>query len=189
VRQIIAQGSLVSLALSIPSDRRLVYDWYANSDVTASMAGPPNFPETPAGSYEKFCSEQPAHYFDGAITEAGRCFILQVSGQPAGTIYFNDITERNGIKRVELDMWMGAEAFCGKGYGPDALRALCAFVAGRFGVQHFMMQPSARNPRAIRMYEKVGFVRLDVSLVAAIQEWGRNDYPDSVYMLKTVSAQ
>ena len=38
----------------------------------------------------------------------------------------------------------------------------------------------------MRAYEKVGFVKLDVPLKDAIQEWGPNDYDDSVYMVKTI---
>jgi hypothetical protein len=37
------------------------------------------------------------------------------------------------------------------------------------------------------MYEKVGFARLELTLAEAIRAWGHNDYPDSVYMVKTLS--
>jgi RimJ/RimL family protein N-acetyltransferase len=49
-----------------------------------------------------------------------------------------------------------------------------------------MVQPSARNPRAIRAYEKAGFERLELSIEAARELWGPNDYDDSVYMVSTV---
>lgn len=111
---------------------------------------------------------------------------MQVDGEDVGQIYFNDINMKNGIKRVELDMWMRAEQFCGKGYGSDALNALCDFLAKRFGVEQFMVQPSARNARAMRAYEKVGFVRTAVPLKEAVREWGPNDYYDSVHMVKTI---
>jgi diamine N-acetyltransferase len=83
-------------------------------------------------------------------------------------------------------MWMRAEKFCGKGYGSDALETLCSFLAQRFGVEQFMVQPSARNPRAMRAYEKAGFVKLAVPLEEAVKEWGPNDYFDSVHMVKTI---
>jgi RimJ/RimL family protein N-acetyltransferase len=111
---------------------------------------------------------------------------MQVNNEDVGQIYFNDIEHRNGIKRVELDMWMRAEIYCGKGYGSDALNSLCDFLAKRLGVDQFMVQPSGRNPRAIRAYEKVGFVKLDVPLDVAVKEWGPNDYYDSVHMVKTI---
>jgi len=49
-----------------------------------------------------------------------------------------------------------------------------------------MVQPSARNPRTIRAYEKAGFARLPVTMEEARAEWGPNDYVDSVYMVKTM---
>jgi len=186
VKDEIIQGKTVTLCLSTLDDRRVIYDWFANSDITASMAGEPTFPDSPPGSWEEFCEDHTPHFFEGEITERGRCFLIQVDGEDVGQIYFNDIEERNGIKRVELDMWMRAESYCGKGYGSDALETLCGFLAKRFGVEKFMVQPSNRNPRAMRAYEKVGFVKWDVPLEDAIHEWGPNDYKDSVYMVKTL---
>jgi diamine N-acetyltransferase len=167
-------------------DRRTVYDWLANSDLTASMLGEPKFPDEPVPSWEEFCEDHTLHFFEEEITEQGRCFIMQVGGEDLGQIYFNDIETKNGIKRVELDMWMRAEKFCGKGYGTDALNTLCDFLAQQFGVEQFMVQPSARNPRAMRAYEKAGFVKLAVPLEEAVKEWGPNDYFDSVHMVKTI---
>jgi len=180
------KGNLVTLRLSTLADHRTIYDWFANSDLTASMAGKPLFPDSPPATWEEFCEDHTPHFFEGEITEMGRCFIMQVDGDDVGQIYFNDIEEHNGVKRVELDMWMCAERFCGKGYGSDALETLCGFLAKRFGVEQFMVQPSARNRRARRAYEKVGFVSLDVSLEDAVKEWGPNDYFDSVYMVKVI---
>jgi len=180
------QGKHVTLRLSTLEDRRVIYDWFANSDLTASMAGEPLFPDSPPATWEEFCEDHTPHFFEGEITELGRCFIMRVNGEDVGQIYFNNIEERNGIKRVELDMWMRAEKYCGKGYGSDALDTLCGFLAKRFGVEKFMVQPSARNPRARRAYEKVGFVKLNIPLEDGVKIWGPNDYDDSVYMVKTI---
>lgn len=164
----------------------MVFDWLANSDLTPSMLGEPTFPDETVPTWEEFCEDHALHFFEGEITEQGRCFIMQVDGEDAGQIYFNDIETKNGIKRVELGMWMRAEKFCSKGYGSDALGALCGFLANRFGVEQFMVQPSARNRRAIRAYEKVGFVSLNIPLEDAVEEWGPSDYFDSVHMVKTI---
>ena len=167
-------------------DRRTIYDWFANSDLTSSMAGEPLFPESPLMTWDEFCEDHTPHFFEGEITEQGRCFIMQVDGEDVGQIYFNDIEVHDEVQRVELDMWMPAEKYCGKGYGTDALETLCAFLAKRFGVEQIMVQPSGRNPRAMRAYEKVGFVRLDVPQEESVKEWGANDYYDSVYMVKRI---
>lgn len=138
----VLQGKFVALRLSTLDDRRRIYDWFAHSDLRSSMLGEPTFPDEFVPTWEEFCEDHTPHFFEGEITEMGRCFIMQVNNEDVGQIYFNDIEERNGIKRVELDMWMRAERFCGKGYGSDALKALCDFLAKRLGVDQFMVQPS-----------------------------------------------
>lgn len=183
------RGKLIALRLSTMNDRRKIFDWLSHSDVTSSMFGEPIFPEEPAPTWEEFCADHTPHFFEGEITEQGRCFVMQVSNEEVGQIYFNDIENRNGIKRVELDMWMRAEIYCGKGFGSDALNTLCDFLTQRFGVDQFLVQPSGRNPRAIRVYEKAGFVRLNIPLQEAVKDWGPNDYFDSVYMVKILSLE
>lgn len=39
MKEEIIQGKIVTLRLSTLDDRRVIYDWFANSDLTASMAG------------------------------------------------------------------------------------------------------------------------------------------------------
>jgi RimJ/RimL family protein N-acetyltransferase len=52
-----------------------------------------------------------------------------------------------------------------------------------------MVQPSARNPRAIRAYEKAGFVRINLAIEQARERWGPTDYDDSVYRVKTIGQE
>jgi RimJ/RimL family protein N-acetyltransferase len=53
-------------------------------------------------------------------------------------------------------------------------------------VAEFLVQPSARNPRAIRAYEKAGFRRLGLPIEEARALWGPSDYADSVYMVRSM---
>ena len=144
------------------------------------------FPERPVPATEDSSQKFDPHYLDGTAPELGRCFLIIVDGEPVGQVTYNDIMEREGRKRVELDIWMRSEACCGKGYGTDAPDAICRLLHDRFGVEEFMVQPSARNPRAIHAYEKVGFKRLEVPIETARDLWGLNDYCDSVHLVRTV---
>jgi RimJ/RimL family protein N-acetyltransferase len=186
IDQEIIPGELVVLRPAIPEDEPQVLEWLFHSDVTPSLLGPPLFPERPIPAPEDSGNTFDPHYFDDTAPELGRCFIILVGGKPVGQVTYNDIMEWDERKRVELDIWMRSEACCGKGYGTDALDTLCRHLHERFGVEQFMVQPSARNPRAIRAYEKAGFSRLDHSLETARELWGPNDYWDSVYMFRTV---
>ncbi len=184
----VLQGRRVKLRPATPDDRRPVYEWAACSDLTAAMMGPPLFPEHPAPSWEEFCEDHGPHFFDGSNLMLGRCFIIEVDGEAVGQIYYNDIEERAGSRRTEIDLWMRAEAYCGRGYGSDALDTLCVHLAETLAVTACIVQPSARNSRAIRAYERVGFRPLAVPLAEARALWGPNDYDDSVYMVKPLSA-
>lgn len=180
------KGKLITLRPATMEDRRAVYDWAANSDTTAAMMGPPLYPDNLPPTWEEFCEDHLPHFFDGSAPELGRIFIILVEGEPVGQVYYNDIWLLDGKRCTELDIWMRAEKYCGKGYGSDAVQTLCDYLARELNVAHVMMQPSARNPRAIRSYEKIGFVRVPLSVEEAQAIWGPNDYWDSVYMVKTM---
>ena len=61
----------------------------------------------------------------GPHPNSGVASSILVDGEPVGQVTYNDIVERDGRRQVELDIWMRSEACCGKGYGTDALDALC----------------------------------------------------------------
>ena len=129
----------------------MVYEWVAKSDITPSIMGPPQFPDHPVPTWEEFCTDYRSHYFDGSKPEWGRCFIIIVNDMSVGQVNYNAIDQHH--RRVELDIWMSCEANCGRGYGPDALQTLCDYLFQKYGIVEFVIQPSARNHRAIRAYE------------------------------------
>jgi len=187
VAERVLPGQSVRLRPAAPTDRRSVYEWAALSDLTAAMMGPPLYPDHPVPSWEAFCADHGPHFFDGSDLMLGRCYIIEADGEPVGQIYYNDIEERAGARRVEIDLWLRAERYTGRGYGTDALETLCRHLSESLAVEVVMLQPSARNPRAIRAYEKVGFRRLALPLDEARALWGPNDYEDSVYMVKPLN--
>lgn len=182
------QGQHVTLRPAALEDRRMIYEWLAHSDVTATMLGFPLYPETPIPTWEEFCEDYQPYFFDGSAPWLGRSFLIVADAEPVGQINYNDIIEEDGCKRVELDIWLRSQAVCGKGFGPDALETLCRHLSDAYGVQEFMVQPSERNGAAIRAYEKAGFRRLDLTPDAAEERWGSRDYCDSVFMVKQAGA-
>jgi diamine N-acetyltransferase len=178
------RGRHVTLRPATPDDERAILEWLFRSDLAPTMLGPPLYPERPIPPPEEPGEGCEPYYFDGSAPEPGRCFLIVADGEPVGQVNSNDIHERGGRRRTELDIGMRCEACCGKGYGTDALNALCRSLHERSGVVEFMVQPSAHNPRAIRAYEKAGFRRLDLPIEEARSLWGPSDYADSVYMVR-----
>jgi diamine N-acetyltransferase len=156
----------------------------ACSEITRCMMGPPLYPDVPIPSWEAFRRDYEPYYFDDTDPRRGRSFVIEVNGEAIGQINYNAVEVRMGRLATELDIWLRSERDCGKGYGGGAILTLCRRLKRRFGVEAFVMQPSARNPRAIRAYKKIGFAPLPISTSEAQKLWGPADYADSVYMVK-----
>lgn len=179
-------GKKVTLRPATERDKRLVYEWLAESDCTSSFMGPPRFTDHPIPTWEEFCADYQPYYFAGSEPESGRCFIILVNGLPVGQINYNKIIEQQR-RRTELDIWMSCEANCGKGYGTDALQALTEYLHKTYGVTEFLIRPSVRNQRAIRAYEKAGFKSVKPSPEQQEAEYGPSDYKDSVSLVQCIS--
>ena len=93
------QGKRVVLRPATPQDEPQILEWLLRSDVTASLMGPPLFPERPLQQPEDSAEKFDPYYFDGSAPELGRCFLILVDGVPVGQVTYNDIMERDGRKQ------------------------------------------------------------------------------------------
>jgi RimJ/RimL family protein N-acetyltransferase len=110
-----------------------------------------------------------------------------VAGEPVGQINYE---MREGPPRLaELDIWLRSLADTGHGYGSDALVTLTDHLQRTLGVDTFLIRPSARNPRAVRAYQKAGFVIRPMTTQAQIDAHGAGDYDDTVVLIKHVSGE
>ena len=171
------QGTRTTLRPATLDDRRAIFEWGHDSDIAPFIYPSGGTTKT----FDDFCADWKEHFFTDEAPELGRMFVILHEDSPVGTVAYNDIDAKN---RVELDIWMDSEANCGKGFGSDAITTLCAYLTAGFGIDTFMTQPSARNPRAIRAYEKAGFVRTPATPEQIRTEWGGVDSEDSVLMIR-----
>jgi diamine N-acetyltransferase len=177
------RGSLVTLRPATLDDRRSVYEWMAQSEVTPSMMGPPVYAEAPIVTWDEFCADYVEHFFDGSQPEVGRSYIIEVDGAAVGHLSY-DLAAR----WAELDIWLCAEGLCGRGYGSDALVALTRHLQETLGLTSFIMRPSQRNQRAIHAYARAGFVQLPLTTAEQAAIYGPGDHDDTVVMLKTMAS-
>jgi diamine N-acetyltransferase len=177
----------IRLSPAMLADRREIYEWAACSDLTATMMGPPEFFENPVPTWEEFCDDYGAFFFDGSRPERGRSFIIQHidTGETVGHISYDCHGDRPRF--VELDMWMRDSSCCGHGYGSEALRLLCDHLQATLGIREMILRPSARNLRAIRSYEKAGFVRVDLTQREMAARYGPGEYRDTVVMRRLLA--
>ena len=178
----VIKGDKIALRPATAGDKRLIYEWLAESDATCAMMGPPKYPDAPVPTWEEFCADYEPYFFDGSRPELGRCYIITAGDLPVGQINYGEIDKRN--RRTELDIWMSSESDCGRGYGPDALQTLCNYLNQTYGVVEFVIRPSARNLRAVRAYEKAGFRLREMTDAEQEAEYGPRDYKDSVVLIR-----
>jgi len=171
-------GTRITLRPATPNDRRDIYLWLAASDVTASMMGPPKFPDVPIPTWDEFCDDYAPHFFDGSRLDSGCSFIIEVDGEAVGHINYDGLDTERSL--TELDIWMRSQDCCGHGYGTDAMVTLMGHLHADFGVETFIVRPSRRNQRAIRAYEKAGFRPSRLSFADQISTYGDGDYSDTV---------
>ncbi len=163
---------------STPQDKRKAYAWLCQSETTKSHMGPPDFEDHPIPSWEEYCADFEDWYFDGSQPEKGQLWMITLGNEPIGAVCYSSFHLRN--TGAELDIWMATDAHCGKGFGSEAIRLLCDHLQNHLGIGQFIIRPSERNARAVRAYEKAGFVRVpkdEKQLV--VQEFLLEEYWDA----------
>jgi RimJ/RimL family protein N-acetyltransferase len=156
------EGRRIRLRPALLSDQYRIFQGLVRWQMVDILRGPPALKNTPLIDFDEFCKDYRGHYFDDSGPEHGRCFVIEADGQAVGQINYNAIDRRRS--RTELDIWMFSERHCEHGYGTEALTLLCDYLQKHLGVDAFLIQPAADNPRAIRCYEKAGFTRTDLTV-------------------------
>jgi len=165
------KGKMIDLIPAALRDRQMVYEWCFCSETTKSHSGPPDYLNNPIMSYEDFCAHgYVEHYFTGTKPREGRGLLIVNNDEPIGFISYCSFHLKPGI--AEFDIWFPREADCGKGYGTDALLTLADYVFNKMDFREIIIAPSARNKRAVRAYEKAGFIKTD----KAMSEFLLNEY-------------
>ncbi|HSK94500.1 MAG TPA: GNAT family protein [Candidatus Angelobacter sp.] len=76
--------------------------------------------------------------------------------RPIGEASLFKLDRVNGS--AELGIFIGEPDQWGRGYGTDAVNALVGFGFGELRLERIHLEVWTENPRAIRAYEKAGFV-------------------------------
>lgn len=165
----------VSLRSTTIADKKKIYTWLAQSNLTREMLGAPNFPDCPVPTWQDFDKDYLDYYLDGSQLQNGCCFIILHHGVDVGQINYNPINEKT--KTTELDIWLADRQFPGQGIGHIAIKILCQRLFAQMGCKRFLIEPSARNQNAVRAYKKAGF-----KVVSTIPEDFELDDKDSIVM-------
>ena len=80
---------------------------------------------------------------------------IEVGNTLVGAILYHEETDPD-YRSAGIDIVVLAP-YSGRGLGPDALRTLARYLFEERGHHRISIDPAAKNHRAIRAYEKVGF--------------------------------
>jgi len=184
------KGEVVQLIPAELEERRKIYEWGNESDITKCHAGPPDYPEHPVATWEEFCNDYVEYYFNDSEPGKGRGFIIKRETEAVGFISYACFHLKPFI--AELDIWMSSSKECGKGYGTDAIKTLSDYLHEKIGIKQMIMRPSVKNERAIKSYMKAGFKKSnmlpeDYLLDEYVAIYGAGDYGNhgDVLLLKT----
>jgi RimJ/RimL family protein N-acetyltransferase len=99
-------------------------------------------------------------WFDQAVEHQGRdryhfVICLLDDGRPIGAADLRDIDLENG--HADFGIVIGEKGEWNRGYGTEALEALCDFGFGQLRLERIALDVYVGNTRAQRSYEKAGF--------------------------------
>jgi RimJ/RimL family protein N-acetyltransferase len=91
-------------------------------------------------------------------SETYKVFAIEtMAGEFAGGVDLRLIDQID--KRAEVGIVIGVRDFWGRGYGTEAMRLMLRFAFGRLNLNRVSLRVFDYNQRAIKSYEKCGFLR------------------------------
>ena len=142
-------GSRVILRPYQPDDAQLLFD--ATNDPVVNRL---------TGTQQTFTLDQIQRYIANSIAAAARAgFIITdaASAEPVGEIVLMDIDDVNRSAALRIAIFY--EQNFGKGYGTEALRLVVGYGFEQRHLHRISLDVFDFNPRAIHVYEKIGFRR------------------------------
>ena len=124
--------------------------WFSDSETTRYLA-----------IRAPFSKAMEERWFESMLEEQGKksyhfVICLLADGRPIGTAGFHHVNYEDG--HASFGISIGERAEWDKGYGTDALRAMCDFGFGQLRLERIELDVYEPNKRAQRSYEKAGFV-------------------------------
>jgi RimJ/RimL family protein N-acetyltransferase len=145
----IIRGERVYLRPAERSDLPTFVRWFADAETTRHLAVRAPFSEA-----------MEEEWFKGVVEGQGEkqyhfVICLVGDGRSIGTADLRDLDFENGVAAFGISI--GEKGEWSKGYGTDALLAICDFGFGQLRLERIWLDVYEPNARARRSYEKAGF--------------------------------
>jgi len=144
------RGEHVYLRPAERDDIDLFVRWFADGEMTRYLA-----------IRAPFSRAMEERWFESMLETQGKrayhfVICLLTDDRAIGTAGFNHVNQEDG--HASFGISIGEKSEWSKGYGTDALRAICDFGFGQLRLERIELDVYELNRRARRSYEKAGFV-------------------------------
>jgi RimJ/RimL family protein N-acetyltransferase len=144
------RGEQVYLRPAEREDIDLFVRWFADAETTRFLA-----------TRAPFSKAMEEKWFDSMLEQQGKrayhfVICLLADDRAIGTAGFHHVNQEDG--HASFGISIGEKAEWSKGYGTEALRAICDFGFGQLRLERIELDVYEPNLRARRSYEKAGFV-------------------------------
>jgi RimJ/RimL family protein N-acetyltransferase len=110
------------------------------------------------GREEPLTMEEEVRWFNDYRAKVDEeIYAIEVNGDHVGNVGLHNIDRRN--RKASIGIVIGEKASWSKGYGTDAMRTVLRYAFRDLRLHKVNLDVIDYNERAIRVYEKCGFVR------------------------------
>lgn len=164
------EGRLVRLRAQEPEDEPLLHQWVNDPEVTDNINT--RYPVSHEFERDFLKRKDSVGYHDG-----GFAVETLADGRLIGRVSLQQVAPEN--RSASLGILIGDKSYWDGGYGTDTMRVVCRFGFEMMNLHRIALEVFARNARAVRVYENVGF-RLDGCRRKAVYRNG--EYRDVLFM-------
>lgn len=164
----------ISLYFAKQTDKILVYNMGREEiEIQNAMF----FDDCVESTWEEY-KDQEDEFYSG-IKSKNSYLLIEYENEIIGTVSHS--YNQAKVENMEIDIWFRSIKNTGKGLGTKTLLILTDYLNMEYGIKTFIIRPGKKNLRAIRAYEKSGFVTMptfDSSVYYGddVGEWGDGDY-------------
>lgn len=164
-------GEKVSLRPLTLSDKETFYQWATNSDATPFWYGElygDNVPDR-----QKFFNDWTDEYFSDASIRYKRSFAIVINSEniEIGQINYQLDQDEDNNTVYDIDIIIAKDKHKGSGFGSEAISILDKYLSDTFPNVPFTIYALTSNSRAIKAYERAGFMQQKTFLDDKRNEW------------------